>query len=76
MDAQDESRATFRTRRHRLTGELVLIRVVHGRATGSVIVLAGLPLDLFAIESGDAAVASGQAALHSTDYEDIAGTDA
>ena len=76
MDAQDESRATFRTRRHRLTGELVLIRVVHGRATGSVIVLAGLPPGLFAVRAGDGAVAFGQDVLWSAEYEDIGGTGA
>ncbi len=47
MDAQDESRTTFRMRRHRQTHELVLVRFVHGQVTGAVVVLEGIPPDCF-----------------------------
>lgn len=41
------NRATYRIRRHKVTGELVLVRLVHGQVTGAVVVLEGIPPDCF-----------------------------
>ncbi len=45
----DSYAVRYLLRRHRVTGALVRVRMVHGRSTGAVPVLVGMPPELFEI---------------------------